>query len=478
MANPIDPNEYQDPKLKELLDLLQPVPPRDEVEAYRTRSMFLAEVDALFEAVPEQQLSWQERLRRTLRLNLGAQKFAFSTLAVLVVAFLLLFGGAGATALAAQSALPGDALYGVKTSLESARLSLAADAFAQGQLHLGFAERRLDEIARLIAAGRSREISAAAAEFSRQINLALQNLQLLSANDPLRAAELARQITDALSRYAQALASLTAAAPETVRPALEQALQLSQDAASGEIELTGVVEAITPEQWTISGKTVLLSPSTEIKGQIRVGDSVKAHATLNQDGTYTAREIELAAAGSGDTPADNSGGNNNTAGDDENNNENTNDNLNEGDDQHSGETRFIGIVESISAGIWTVSGQTLLVNAQTDLESSVSVGDLVEVRAVRGADGRLVAVRLRKSGESSNENSSGNSQDNDNESGNDNTGKDGDEDDDEDSSGSGSGGSNDDSNDDDDDDNSSSGEDSGSSGSGSSNDDDSNDNDD
>jgi hypothetical protein len=54
--------------------------------------------------------------------------------------------GTTGVAVAAQEALPGDALYGVKKATESLRLSLAGDHVSAGRLELRFAEERLEEV--------------------------------------------------------------------------------------------------------------------------------------------------------------------------------------------------------------------------------------------------------------------------------------------------------------------------------------------
>jgi hypothetical protein len=56
-----------------------------------------------------------------------------------------LLGGAGIAA-AAQQALPGDALYGIKRATESFRLALAGSLEEQGRVHLGRAVERLEEL--------------------------------------------------------------------------------------------------------------------------------------------------------------------------------------------------------------------------------------------------------------------------------------------------------------------------------------------
>ncbi|MBW3620132.1 MAG: hypothetical protein KY461_07805 [Actinobacteria bacterium] len=56
-----------------------------------------------------------------------------------------MLGSAGVAA-AAQHALPGDALYGIKRATESVRLSLASGLPEQAQVHVALAEERLDEL--------------------------------------------------------------------------------------------------------------------------------------------------------------------------------------------------------------------------------------------------------------------------------------------------------------------------------------------
>jgi hypothetical protein len=54
--------------------------------------------------------------------------------------------GTGGVAVAAQEALPGDALYGIKQATESVRLAAAGDHTEQGRLQLALARERLEEV--------------------------------------------------------------------------------------------------------------------------------------------------------------------------------------------------------------------------------------------------------------------------------------------------------------------------------------------
>jgi len=74
-------------------------------------------------------------------LSLKAATVAIGVLAAVVVA------GAG-TVFASQRTVPGDALYPVKTGVESVQLALTPGHEAKASLHLKLAERRVDEAAR------------------------------------------------------------------------------------------------------------------------------------------------------------------------------------------------------------------------------------------------------------------------------------------------------------------------------------------
>ena len=292
-----------DPQLDELLDLLRPTPPMEPEMAARGQAKFMAEIETLFGPLPSSALSrltgWIYTLYQTKEkfvMATSKQKFVYGTLAVFIAVFVLVFGGASATAYAAQSSLPGDALYPVKTGLEQTQVRLSSDAADQAELQLEFAQRRLQEIAALIDEGRFNDIETATGEFEYHLQQAIDALQFVAVGDPARAEDLAAKITSALSSYASTLSGMMANVPEAVIPAFERAFLASQPAGSvaddEEIEFTGLVEAIGPDSWTVAGRKLSISSQTEIKGSIEVGDMVKVHAYKSGDGTLSAREIE------------------------------------------------------------------------------------------------------------------------------------------------------------------------------------------
>src|SRR5574341_448631 len=211
-----------DPRLKEMLDLLRETPPRDPEAEAHGRAKFLAKVDELF-SEPTRPIASRLNAaaavtkRPVWRRKLASMqpRLALTTLMAIMAIVLLLFGGAGATAYAAQAALPGDALYSLKTSLEATQVRLSRDAARQAQLHLDFAERRLDEIASLITERRFDDIATATNEFESHVQQAINALETISAGDPQRAKELALQVSSALSRYSLILKDMLVEVPET-----------------------------------------------------------------------------------------------------------------------------------------------------------------------------------------------------------------------------------------------------------------------
>lgn len=223
-----------DPELDELLKLLREIPARDPQTVERGRAKFLSDLDQMFPSKSSTQPSWLDKILATglFRQTRGqnTMKLSYSIAFVALVIALFLFSGAGITAYAAQSALPGDALYSVKTSIEQTQVRLAADAAKIAELHLGFAERRLDEISGLIDEGRYGDIDRATQEFEYHVQQALIAMQTVAAGDPLRAQALASRVTAALTEYARSLATMMMNVPETSRESMQRAIDTSQSA--------------------------------------------------------------------------------------------------------------------------------------------------------------------------------------------------------------------------------------------------------
>lgn len=121
------------------------------------------------------------------------RRLAFQYALVFILALAMVAGTAG-VARAAQSSLPGDLLYGVKTSLESATLALARDDASRAELHIRFAQSRLEEIQALLTANRLEHVSDAVAAYEEHVNQAILHMIAVREEDQARANALATSL--------------------------------------------------------------------------------------------------------------------------------------------------------------------------------------------------------------------------------------------------------------------------------------------
>jgi hypothetical protein len=125
-----------------------------------------------------------------------------------------------------------------------------------------------------------------------------------------------------------------------------------------EVKFTGLVEEILPDGYRVSGRTVVVTDFTKVKGPIAVGDWVEVKGFLQADGRILAREIKVKKA--------------------------------------PGPVRmeFKGVVEEVLPNGYRIAGITVVVTATTRIDGPIAVGDLVEVKGVLQADGTVLAFRI------------------------------------------------------------------------------------
>jgi hypothetical protein len=347
MNNISDNKQPVDPKLIEMIELMRATPERDPQLVAQSREKYLSELEGVTTDSSKSPLAWLSGLfnpvRKPKRENsksMNPRKIAYSTLLAIIVGLVMLFGGASATAYASQSALPGDALYPIKTSLEQTQVALARDAYSQAQIYMQFAQRRLDEINELLQEGRYADIDAAAGEFEFHIQQAMLALQTVMTGDPEQGAVLSQEISQALLEYALTLKAVLVNTPEPVKSSVEKALLVSESSAGEELELVGVVMAVTESNIEIADYPypITISGLTEIKDAVSSGNTVKVHIIIAADGTRIAREIEIAgvedsefgddASSFTDDEGDESDDDNQNANENNSNEDSSDDNLN------------------------------------------------------------------------------------------------------------------------------------------------------
>ena len=136
-----DQNELES-VVKEWLDEIKPVPPRNAQMASRGRAQFLGRAVSAHE-LPRQK-GWISIFRK--------ERYAMNVLLSILVLAGLLFGG-GATVRAAQDDLPNEPLYAVKTWTEDFSLRFHNDGEDKVVRLMELAQIRIQEMARLAEAG-------------------------------------------------------------------------------------------------------------------------------------------------------------------------------------------------------------------------------------------------------------------------------------------------------------------------------------
>jgi hypothetical protein len=108
--------------------------------------------------------------------------------------------------------------------------------------------------------------------------------------------------------------------------------------------ITGQVVAIEDTAWTVAGQIIAVNEETDIDEGIVIEDLVRVEGVIQQEGTLLAERIRLI-------------------------------------EQEPGlPFQFIGVVQDIGGEHWTISGNAITVNADTELDAGLASGDVVEVQ--------------------------------------------------------------------------------------------------
>ena len=407
-----------DPRLRKHLDALNRIPPRDPQRAAEGRARFLQMASEMKpEKLPPQAVSlglfW--RLKKWIQPKPPLRKEALKMVNILVAALMaisVVFGGGAAAAYASQDALPGSTLYPVKTVVEKAELAVTTSPQAKAELHLEFAQERAAEAQALVAQGRTNLVPQVAQNMQEHLQAAEQvATQLARQGD----ADAAARVAVMTSVAAQKLQEAVTHADEHAKPALEAALQRTEEAQAramkayaearqhadanarqtadnstpepsaqpgegtgtpepqpqGEIfSLKGAVESITGNTWVVNGQTVTIASDAKVKGQVQVGDTVEVHGYVDANGQTIVVQAEVVTPENGQP-----GG--------------------------SGEkVTFQGAVEAQNGNQWVISGKTVNITEETKQHGQIAIGSQVMVVAEVQADGSLNAkvINLMEAG--------------------------------------------------------------------------------
>ncbi|MBI3243973.1 MAG: FecR domain-containing protein [Chloroflexi bacterium] len=138
---------------------------------------------------------------------------------------------------------------------------------------------------------------------------------------------------------------------------LADLITLLHRASKNTFSFSGVVESIGGDSWTISGREVRVDELTTIEDGIVVGDAVEVRGGIAQDGTFWAGEIRKRAEA--EQPFE-----------------------------------FTGVIDAIADSGWTISGVTIKVDGNTEIDEGLETGDVVKVEGHIQADGSWLAESI------------------------------------------------------------------------------------
>jgi hypothetical protein len=124
--------------------------------------------------------------------------------------------------------------------------------------------------------------------------------------------------------------------------------------------VTGRVEAIEDTEWTVAGQTVVVDDATDVDDDVEIGDLVRVDGVILEDGVLLAQHI------------------------------------NRIEEQPGLPFHFVGVVQDIADEAWTISGVTITVDADTEIDVGLSVGDVVQVHGWILDDGSWLARSIAR----------------------------------------------------------------------------------
>ncbi len=208
----------------------------------------------------------RDALLQFWRALLEQRRLAFQVALVLLLVLGMVAGTSG-VARAAQTSLPGEMLYQLKTSLEKASIAVAVGDAAKATLHIRYAQRRLTEIQSLVLENREVQVAPTAALLEDHINAAIRYLVDLQVKDPARARTLAVSLQAVLKEQMGTLQVLAATASQPVREQIERILMISggvvslvEETIPSSDETEVVVETATSEP-IVTQKLVFATPT-------------------------------------------------------------------------------------------------------------------------------------------------------------------------------------------------------------------------
>ncbi len=228
---------FLDARVPRALDSLRDVPVRDPKVATDRRAAFLVEAAQLPQPVSAPMngrlTEWMAAFTKFLAAPRKEKRPMFNIVMTLLLVMGILFGSGGAALAAAQSSLPDEALYPLKTWGEDARLQWADTEQSRLSLMLEYQDRRMEELRVMLQSGQTPP-EAALIRTQNQMEYALRLAASLPGDE---AAPALLQVQNRLQLHLQMMTQLRL--PDDAAPTLIQARERIRAILTERIQLTG-----------------------------------------------------------------------------------------------------------------------------------------------------------------------------------------------------------------------------------------------
>lgn len=210
----------------ELSDLLETAKTIETIPLVSPRPAFRqsAKVDLLNKLRPLKNQNFLERIRYTLKISMltGQPKNTYTWATAILIIVLFIFTGTGVT-YASASALPGELLYGVKTTVENVRLIFSGDE-NDVRLFTEYSQTRLEEIEQLLDRGNNVAVHLAVLRYKQDVNGLVQTMARLTLVPGDRYAFYLAERDRLYLENMQTLDGILKKAPEETKPIILQAI--------------------------------------------------------------------------------------------------------------------------------------------------------------------------------------------------------------------------------------------------------------
>jgi hypothetical protein len=295
-------------------------------------------------------------------------------LALCIAGIFIIFSG-GLLTTSAKS-LPGDSLYPVKRAVEDIKVYLAPSGELRHEYEDTYSQQRVDEVSQLMGLAREQQISFEGIITSMdKSNWNVSGIPVIvqSSSTIISGAGGIKDIVPGMRVEVEGNTS-------------SQGLVYANEIHVREYQFVGTVEEINPNNWKISGTTLIISRNTQIDPRISVGDEVTVLIHSEDNGLFALAILGELYPNPTSTPVQPVQIPPTI----------TEDSTIENADEYN----LLGTLDQVDKNYWIVGGDIIYLVNDTQLEDGINPGDDISVSYKIEQNGSYTAVEIMRSDDS------------------------------------------------------------------------------